>query len=107
VQSPFPTFWVYRDDKGSWRWKFAVAEGEFSAESSGHYSSPQDCAQAIKHLQASRAVAIFGSLEDLEAEASPLAPPRNTQGRRASSPLSDDDKVDWGSPVVDVTAARR
>jgi len=66
MQNTFPTYWISRDDKGRWTWKFLAADGDFIAQSSKKYPSQQECARAIKMLRESTSVAIFATIDDVE-----------------------------------------
>jgi uncharacterized protein YegP (UPF0339 family) len=105
MQSSFPTFWVFRDKAGLWHWKFAVEEGGIAAASCSGFDSLGECADAIRQLQGAHSVALFGNVADLGGETSTVNLPAEATAQSPS--LSGDDKVDWGSPVVDVTPLRR
>jgi uncharacterized protein YegP (UPF0339 family) len=66
MQNTFPTYWISRDDKGRWTWKFLAADGDFIAQSSKKYPSQQECGKAIKLLRESTSVAIFATIDDVE-----------------------------------------
>ncbi|MGE5721837.1 MAG: YegP family protein [Sphingomonadales bacterium] len=50
-QRPLPSFLIFRDSKGGWRWNFASPSGRIIAVSSVAYQHRQGCAKAIRMLQ--------------------------------------------------------
>jgi len=68
MQSAFPTFWIVRDDQGSWSWQLAIREGDFAARSSKNYATQNECLEAIRTVTRTTNVALFGTLDDLAAD---------------------------------------
>ena len=50
-QRPLPSFLIFRDPNGGWRWNFASPSGRIIAASSVAYQRRQGCAKAIRMLQ--------------------------------------------------------
>jgi uncharacterized protein YegP (UPF0339 family) len=91
MQNTFPTYWISRDDKGRWTWKFLAADGDFIAQSSKKYPSQQECAKAIKLLRESTSVAIFATIDDVEAGPSEA---RSDDAKAEPLELSEEQMVD-------------
>ena len=100
MQNTFPTYWIARDDKGRWTWKFLAADGDFIAQSSKKYPSQQECAKAIKLLRESTSVAIFATIDDVETTPSET---KAEEGRAEPLELSESQMVS-DSEQADETA---
>ena len=50
AQRPMPSYLIYRDKQGAWRWNFMGPKGRIIAASAVGYQKAQGCAQAIKLL---------------------------------------------------------
>ncbi|MGE5722299.1 MAG: YegP family protein [Sphingomonadales bacterium] len=51
AQRPFPSFLIFADDKGHWRWNFADKSGKVIASASQAYARPAGCARVIQEMQ--------------------------------------------------------
>ena len=56
---PLPSFLIFPDDKGHWRWNFAAKDGKVVAASTVAYKQRQGCARAIKLLKSDSEVPIL------------------------------------------------
>lgn len=63
---PYPSFLIFRDKEGNWRWNYAGPGGRILATSSQAYSRGAGCVRAIQLLKASSDVPIVGRPEDLK-----------------------------------------
>jgi len=52
AQRPFPSFLVFSDQHGHWRWNFADATGKIVAAGNQSFQRPAGCAKAIQSLAA-------------------------------------------------------
>lgn len=50
---PFPSFWIYRDNRGEWRWTYEASNGKTIAVSSEGYIRKSDCERGIALMKAS------------------------------------------------------
>lgn len=50
---PFPSYWMYRDNKKEWRWRYDARNGETIAVSSEGYINRADCQRGINIMKAS------------------------------------------------------
>lgn len=50
---PFPSFWLYKDSKGEWRWTYHASNGLAIAVSSESYKRRVDCERSIEIIQGS------------------------------------------------------
>lgn len=64
---PFPSYWIYRDARGEWRWKYDARNGETIAVSSEGYVRKQDCQHGIDLMKASHASEVWIPTEDKHA----------------------------------------
>jgi uncharacterized protein YegP (UPF0339 family) len=102
MQNTFPTYWISRDDKGRWTWKFLAADGDFIAQSSKKYPSQQECAKAIKLLRESTSVAIFATIDDVEAGPAEV---RGDDAKAEPLELSESQMVDESEETADAEPA--
>jgi uncharacterized protein len=51
----FPSFWMYKDNRGEWRWTYHARNGEPIAVSSEGYVNRADCRHSIDLMRASAA----------------------------------------------------
>ena len=49
----FPSYWMYKDVQGKWRWTYHAANGEAIAVSSESYNRRVDCENGINIMKAS------------------------------------------------------
>lgn len=103
-QNPFPAYWIFRDDRGRWSWKFAGADGNFIAASSTHYRSQQECARAIQLMRQATSAAIFGTLDDVGSAS--LAPEPEVAGDTSGGTDPAIDESLWAGTLVDVIPKR-
>lgn len=50
---PYPSYWIYRDNRGEWRWTYEASNGETIAASSEGYKRKADCQNGIDLMKAS------------------------------------------------------
>lgn len=70
---PLPSFLIFKDKQGHWRWNFAAKNGKVVAASSVAYLQRPGCIRAIQVLKGSAEVPVVGRPADLK-EAKELAP---------------------------------
>lgn len=56
---PYPSYWMYRDGRGEWRWRYDAKNAETLAVSSEGYVRRSDCRHAISLMQASASSPIW------------------------------------------------
>lgn len=54
AERPYPSFWMYKDNKGEWRWTYHGANREEIAVSSESYKRRVDCERGIEIMQGSK-----------------------------------------------------
>ena len=69
IKRPLPSFLVFKDKQGHWRWNFAAGNGKIVAASSVAYLHRQGCIRAVQAMKGSGAVPVVGRPSDLEGEA--------------------------------------
>lgn len=55
----YPCYWMYRDNKGEWRWVYYAANTEEIAVSSEGYVNKSDCRHGVDLMQGSSNAKIF------------------------------------------------
>jgi uncharacterized protein YegP (UPF0339 family) len=55
----FPSYWMYRDNRGEWRWRYDASNGRTIAVSSEGYVKRVDCRHGISLMQASATSPVF------------------------------------------------
>jgi uncharacterized protein YegP (UPF0339 family) len=50
---PFPSYWMYKDNQGKWRWRYDASNAETIAVSSESYNRRADCERGIAIMKAS------------------------------------------------------
>lgn len=50
---PFPSYWVYQDNRGEYRWTYEASNGLTIAVSSEGYSRKADCLRSIDIMKGS------------------------------------------------------
>jgi uncharacterized protein YegP (UPF0339 family) len=53
AQRPYPSYWIYRDARGEWRWTYEASNAETIAVSSEGYKRKADCERGIELMKAS------------------------------------------------------
>ncbi|MEO5772905.1 MAG: DUF1508 domain-containing protein [Sphingomicrobium sp.] len=64
---PYPSYWIYRDRSGQWRWTYEARNGETIAVSSESYIRRADCEHAIDLMKASSGNPVWTPTSDLKA----------------------------------------
>ncbi|MBM6581757.1 DUF1508 domain-containing protein [Microvirga sp. BT689] len=49
----YPSYWMYKDSRGEWRWTYEASNGKTIAVSSESYKSRRDCERSIEIMKAS------------------------------------------------------
>lgn len=49
----YPSYWMYKDNRGEWRWTYHARNGEAIAVSSEGYNKRVDCERSIEIMKAS------------------------------------------------------
>ena len=62
---PFPSYWMFRDRNGHWRWNFAGESGTVIAASSVAYYRKEGCIRAIQTMRGSSGVSVWGPERDV------------------------------------------
>ena len=77
---PFPSYWMFRDRNGHWRWNFAAADGRVIAASSVAYFRKEGCIRAIQTMKGSAGIPVWGPEADVHpVEAAPAADTRELE----------------------------
>lgn len=84
---PHPSFLVFRDKEGNWRWNYAGPGGRILATSSQAYSRGAGCLRAIQLLKGSSEVPIVGRPADLKV-AQERAAARRAASAGAAAPVA-------------------
>ena len=50
---PFPSYWMYKDNKGEWRWTYHASNGLAISVSSESYKRRADCERSIEIMRGS------------------------------------------------------
>lgn len=64
---PYPSNWMYRDNRGEWRWTYEASNGKTIAVSSEGYVRRADCRHGISLMQASSAAPVWVPTQDSSA----------------------------------------
>lgn len=64
---PFPSYWLYRDVRGEWRWTYHASNGLVIAVSSEGYKRRVDCERGIEIMKGSSASPVWMPTELLNA----------------------------------------
>lgn len=64
---PYPSYWIYRDNQGQWRWTYEAINGRTIAVSSEAYIRKDDCERSIEIMQASMGSPVWIPQKDLGA----------------------------------------
>ncbi|WP_410489483.1 YegP family protein [Agrobacterium tumefaciens] len=49
----YPSYWMYKDNKGEWRWTYEASNAKTIAVSSEGYVKRSDCERSIEIMKAS------------------------------------------------------
>ena len=49
----FPSYYMYKDNRGEWRWSYAASNGQIIAVSSEGYKRRADCERGIEIMKSS------------------------------------------------------
>ena len=49
----YPSYWMYKDNRGEWRWTYEASNGKTIAVSSEGYKARADCERGIEIMKAS------------------------------------------------------
>ena len=82
AKRPLPSFLIFRDKQGNWRWNFAGPGGRILAASSQAYTRSEGCVRTIKLLKGSNAIPVLGRGSDIEAA---RAKPEGQAARKAKA----------------------
>lgn len=63
----FPSYWIYRDSRGEWRWSYEAVNGRTIAVSSESYVRKADCERGIEIMKASYNSPVWTPNSDLQA----------------------------------------
>jgi uncharacterized protein YegP (UPF0339 family) len=66
AKRPSPSFLIFRDQQGNWRWNFVGPQGRVIAASRVAYQQRTGCVRAIRLLQSSAKVPILQRARDLQ-----------------------------------------
>ena len=66
AKRPSPSFLIFRDQQGNWRWNFVGPKGHVIAASRVAYQQRAGCVRAIRLLQGSAKVPILQRQKDLQ-----------------------------------------
>ena len=66
IKRPSPSFLVFRDKEGHWRWNFVGPGGRVLAVSRQAYKRPVGCMRAIRLLKGSSEIPVVGVEADLK-----------------------------------------
>lgn len=69
-----PSFWVYRDKQGHWRWNLVAADGKIIAASSVAYFRKEGCFRAVNQIKKSAHVPVYGPATDHQINPNDSAP---------------------------------
>lgn len=55
----YPSYWLYKDRQGEWRWRYDAVNGETIAVSSESYKRRSDCERGIEIMKQSSASGVW------------------------------------------------
>ncbi|ANM12829.1 MULTISPECIES: YegP family protein [unclassified Rhizobium] len=55
----YPSYWMYKDARNEWRWKYDASNAETIAVSSEGYVKRSDCERSIEIMKASSGSAVW------------------------------------------------
>lgn len=50
----YPSYWMYKDNRGEWRWSYDAVNGKTISVSSEGYKNRSDCERSIEIMKESR-----------------------------------------------------
>lgn len=53
TQRLYPSYWMYKDNRGEWRWTYEASNGKTISVSSEGYVRRADCERSIEIMKAS------------------------------------------------------
>ena len=53
AERTYPSYWMYKDSRGEWRWTYEARNGETIAVSSEGYKRRADCERSIEIMKGS------------------------------------------------------
>lgn len=56
---PYPSYWMYKDTRGEWRWRYDASNGRTIFESSEGYHNKSDCFRGIELAKSSASVPVW------------------------------------------------
>jgi uncharacterized protein YegP (UPF0339 family) len=68
AKRPFPSYWMFRDKDGNWRWNFAAGNGKVVAASSVAYLRREGCIRSIQIMKGSAQIPVWGPQADVKGE---------------------------------------
>lgn len=93
AKRPSPSFLIFRDQQGNWRWNFVGSQGHVIAASRVAYQQRAGCVRAIRLLQGSAKVPILQRQKDLQdaaaADGGRTAAPAGGAGEEAPLELTE------------------
>ncbi len=66
MSRPFPSYWIYRDQRNEWRWRYDASNGLTIAVSSESYKNKADCMRGIEIMKASASGEVWGTRDDID-----------------------------------------
>jgi len=64
---PYPSYWIYRDNRNEWRWSYDSSNGRTIAVSSESYVRKSDCERSIEIMKASSQSPVWTPTKDVDA----------------------------------------
>ncbi|MDB5698256.1 MAG: hypothetical protein JWN69_1060 [Alphaproteobacteria bacterium] len=72
AKRPSPSFLIFRDQQGNWRWNFVGPSGRVIAASRVAYQQRAGCVRAIRLLQGSANVPVLARARDVKQAVAPV-----------------------------------
>lgn len=94
AKRPSPSFLIFRDQQGNWRWNFVGPAGRVIAASRVAYQQRAGCVRAIRLLQGSAKVPILGRARDVKQAAGAVGGAAAARAVRSEEPLELTEVVD-------------
>lgn len=60
---PYPSYWMYKDARNEWRWRYDARNGLTIAVSSEGYKTRKDCERSIEIMKASASSEVWIPVE--------------------------------------------
>ncbi len=64
---PYPSYWIYRDNRNEWRWTYEASNGKTIAVSSESYVRKADCERSIEIMKGSSRSPVWIPTKDMAA----------------------------------------